>query len=77
MPPAAPPHASARDRLLAAADELFYAEGIHSVGIDRVIDRASVAKATKVGFAGLVHRGPAAQAIELGGGGEDDDGKGA
>jgi AcrR family transcriptional regulator len=36
----------ARDRLLAAADELFYAEGIHTVGIDRVIDRAGVAKAT-------------------------------
>jgi AcrR family transcriptional regulator len=37
---------SARERLLAAADELFYAEGIHTVGIDRVIDRARVAKAT-------------------------------
>ena len=38
--------ASARDRLLAAADELFYEEGIHTVGIDRVIERAGVAKAT-------------------------------
>ena len=37
--------ASARDRLLAAADELFYEEGIHTVGIDRVIERAGVAKA--------------------------------
>ena len=37
---------SARDRLLAAADELFYDEGIHTVGIDRVIERAGVAKAT-------------------------------
>ncbi|QXC59224.1 TetR/AcrR family transcriptional regulator [Aquihabitans sp. G128] len=37
---------SARDRLLAAADELFYAEGVHTVGIDRVIERAGVAKAT-------------------------------
>ncbi|MFK3980670.1 TetR/AcrR family transcriptional regulator [Micromonospora sp. NPDC050397] len=37
---------SARDRLLAAADELFYAEGVHSVGIDRVIEHAGVAKAT-------------------------------
>jgi AcrR family transcriptional regulator len=36
----------ARDRLLAAADELFYAEGVHTVGIDRVIDRAGVAKAS-------------------------------
>jgi AcrR family transcriptional regulator len=38
--------ASARERLLAAADELFYAEGVHTVGIDRVIERAGVAKAT-------------------------------
>ena len=36
--------ASPRQRLLAAADELFYNEGIHSVGIDRVIERAGVAK---------------------------------
>lgn len=34
----------ARARLLAAADELFYSEGIHTVGIDRVIERAGVAK---------------------------------
>jgi AcrR family transcriptional regulator len=47
--PAATPTAerpSARQRLLDAADELFYAEGIHTVGIDRVIERAGVAKAT-------------------------------
>ena len=37
---------SPRDRLLAAASELFYAEGVHSVGIDRVIARAGVAKAS-------------------------------
>src|SRR5262245_19673673 len=37
---------SARERLLAAATELFYAEGIHTVGIDRVIERAGVAKAS-------------------------------
>ncbi len=37
---------SARDRLLDAADELFYAEGVHAVGIDRVIERAGVAKAS-------------------------------
>src|SRR5450432_609213 len=36
----------ARERLLAAANELFYAEGVHSVGIDRVIEHAGVAKAT-------------------------------
>src|ERR1700761_8936617 len=37
---------AARERLLAAADELFYEQGVHSVGIDRVIERAGVAKAT-------------------------------
>jgi AcrR family transcriptional regulator len=37
---------TARARLLAAADELFYAEGIHTVGIDRIIERAGVAKAS-------------------------------
>ncbi len=35
---------SPRQRLLAAADELFYNEGIHTVGIDRIIDKAGVAK---------------------------------
>jgi len=29
--------ASARERLLAAANELFYEHGVHTVGIDRVI----------------------------------------
>ena len=37
---------SARDRLLASADELFYAEGVHTVGIDRILEHAGVAKAT-------------------------------
>jgi AcrR family transcriptional regulator len=37
---------SARDRLLAAADELFYDEGVQTVGIDRVIEKAGVAKAS-------------------------------
>lgn len=37
---------SARARLLAAAETLFYEEGIHTVGIDRVIERAGVAKAS-------------------------------
>src|SRR5690349_1090110 len=37
---------SARERLLQAANELFYEEGIHTVGIDRVIERAGVAKAS-------------------------------
>src|ERR1700676_3087440 len=37
---------TARQRLLAAANELFYEEGVHTVGIDRVIERAGVAKAS-------------------------------
>ncbi|HEX4450042.1 MAG TPA: helix-turn-helix domain-containing protein [Kofleriaceae bacterium] len=37
---------SPRERLLDAANELFYKEGIQTVGIDRVIDRAGVAKAS-------------------------------
>jgi len=36
----------ARERLLAAADELFYSEGVHVVGVDRIADRAGVTKAT-------------------------------
>lgn len=35
---------SARSRLLAAADQLFYQEGIGAVGVDRVTERAGVAK---------------------------------
>ena len=38
--------ASARQRLLAAADELFYAEGVQSVAVERVLERAGVAKAS-------------------------------
>ena len=41
-----PERRSARDRLLAAADELFYEGSIHTVGIERVIERAGVAKAS-------------------------------
>jgi AcrR family transcriptional regulator len=41
-----PPRSSARERLLAAANELFYAEGVQTVGIDRIIERAGVAKAS-------------------------------
>ncbi|HEX4327677.1 MAG TPA: helix-turn-helix domain-containing protein [Burkholderiales bacterium] len=40
---------SARARLLAAAEELFYKEGVRSVGIERVIERAGVAKASLYG----------------------------
>ena len=38
--------ASARERLLDAASHLFYEEGVHTVGVDRVVERAGVAKAT-------------------------------
>ena len=41
-----PPPASARERLLTAADELFYENSINTVGIDRIIERAGVAKAS-------------------------------
>jgi AcrR family transcriptional regulator len=37
---------SPRDRLLAAASELFYERGVHTVGIDTIIERAGVAKAS-------------------------------
>jgi AcrR family transcriptional regulator len=43
LPPA---RLSARERLLAAADELFYENGINLVGIDRLIEHAGVAKAS-------------------------------
>jgi AcrR family transcriptional regulator len=41
-----PVRRSPRERLLEAAGELFYAEGVQSVGIDRVIEQAGVAKAS-------------------------------
>lgn len=37
---------SARERILAAADELFYAHGIGAVGIDLVVDVSGAAKQT-------------------------------
>ena len=41
-----PVESPARRRLLDTATRLFYAEGIHAVGIDRIIAEAGVAKAT-------------------------------
>jgi AcrR family transcriptional regulator len=38
--------ASVKQRLLDTADRLFYAEGIHAVGIDRVLAEADAAKAS-------------------------------
>ncbi|RUU77597.1 TetR/AcrR family transcriptional regulator [Mesorhizobium sp. M7A.F.Ca.MR.362.00.0.0] len=37
---------AARSRILDTATNLFYAEGVHAVGIDRIIAEAGVAKAT-------------------------------
>lgn len=36
----------ARTRILGTADDLFYAEGVHTVGVDRIIVQARVTKAT-------------------------------
>ncbi|WP_033344018.1 TetR/AcrR family transcriptional regulator [Catenuloplanes japonicus] len=36
----------ARLRLLATATQIFYAEGIHSVGVDRIIAEAKITRAT-------------------------------
>jgi AcrR family transcriptional regulator len=35
---------TARERLLEVADRLFYEEGVHAVGIDRVLEESGVAK---------------------------------
>jgi AcrR family transcriptional regulator len=44
MPTKTADRASARERLLAAASELFYEEGVRTVGIDHVIARAGSPK---------------------------------
>lgn len=41
-----PSKPSARERLLAAADDLFYREGVQTVGVDRIVQQAGVAKAS-------------------------------
>jgi AcrR family transcriptional regulator len=45
-PDVAPPAASAHERILTAAYDLFTRRGIRAVGTDEVIERAGVAKAT-------------------------------
>ncbi|MBO0609276.1 TetR/AcrR family transcriptional regulator [Myceligenerans salitolerans] len=39
-------HGSMRERLMEAANELFYAEGLRAVSVDRVIERAGTTKVT-------------------------------
>ncbi|MFV8166844.1 TetR/AcrR family transcriptional regulator [Mycobacterium sp. 134] len=43
---ASAPTSAARERLLRVATELFYREGIHSVGVDRILAEAKVTRAT-------------------------------
>ncbi|MDI3418022.1 TetR/AcrR family transcriptional regulator [Streptomyces luteolus] len=40
------PRPSARSRLLAAADDLFYAHGVDATGVDAIIEAADVARMT-------------------------------
>jgi AcrR family transcriptional regulator len=44
----APPkgEASARERILATASELFYREGVRAIGVDTVVERSGVSKTT-------------------------------
>jgi AcrR family transcriptional regulator len=42
----AAPRIHARVRILGVADRLFYSEGVHTVGVDRIISEAQVTKAT-------------------------------
>lgn len=44
--PRPPQRVPARERILAAADELFYTEGVQTVGVDRIVAHAGVAKAS-------------------------------
>ena len=39
-------HLSARDRILCTAHDLFYRDGVRATGIDRIIEKAGVAKLT-------------------------------
>jgi AcrR family transcriptional regulator len=36
----------ARERVIATADRLFYAHGIHAVGVDQIVEEAGVSKAS-------------------------------
>ncbi len=41
-----PGQTSARQRLLETASELFYREGIRAIGVDTIVERSGVGKAT-------------------------------
>ncbi|NRQ51715.1 TetR/AcrR family transcriptional regulator [Aeromicrobium stalagmiti] len=41
-----PKESTARERLLATAGDIFYREGIHAVGVDRLVSEAGVTRAT-------------------------------
>src|SRR5258707_5513507 len=44
----APPkgEASARERIVATANELFYREGVRAIGVDTIVERSGVSKTT-------------------------------
>jgi AcrR family transcriptional regulator len=44
--PARPRRSAARDRILKTADRLFYDEGIHTVGVQRLVEEAAVTRVT-------------------------------
>ena len=44
--PTTPERPSPRERLLQAADRLFYEEGVYSVGVDRILKESDVARAS-------------------------------
>jgi AcrR family transcriptional regulator len=46
LPAAGSRRSAARDRILAAADRLFYSEGIHSVGVHRLVEESAVTRVT-------------------------------
>jgi len=46
VPPAGRRRSAAHDRILATADRLFYSEGIHSVGVHRLVDESAVTRVT-------------------------------